>query len=289
MVLVTLLSVALVAAMIPFVANTQNWRQKYETEHSALQLAEHSAQTKQQLLDWARSNRMTELEEKTRQIQKLETQIEAITEDQIASDVENKKNLFEIDKLRTTESQMRASLKIQVQTISAQTIELKQRRDTMRDQAKQVMELEQRVGELHNDSEALIQQMRYYKEDIVRREEAMRNLEELLASIPHDIIQKYTARESGVVEIDPSHEIEGRVTQVRVIGNDTFVQVDVGLVDGVVERMRFVVQRGDQFVGTLVITAVEQRNSAGQMKLVDQEVTEGDIVSAGPSFSAATH
>jgi len=61
------------------------------------------------------------------------------------------------------------------------------------------------------------------------------------------------------------------------------------LVDGVVERMRFVVQRGDQFVGTLVITAVEQRNSAGQMKLVDQEVTEGDIVSAGPSFSAATH
>ena len=288
-VLVTLLSVALVAAMVPFVANTQNWRQKFDAERSARELAVHSAQAKQQLLDWARSNKLAEVEEKSRQIQKLEGQIEGLTSDQIASDVEIKKYHFEVDKLRLTESQMRASLKIQIETISAQAGELQNRRATMRDQAKQLVELEQRVGELHNDHDALTQRLRYYKEEIVAREHSMRKLEDSLTLIPQEIVDTYTTRGGVLGQIDPTHEIEGLVTEVRVVGNDTFVEVNVGQVDGVLQRMRFIVQRGDKYVGTLVVTAVEQRNAAGQMKLANHEVTKGDTVMAGPSFPAANH
>ena len=58
--------------------------------------------------------------------------------------------------------------------------------------------------------------------------------------------------------------------------------VNVGRNDGVMPQMRFYVQRGEQYVGTLIIKSVDDRNAAGMMSLLqpDQEVITGDAVKA---------
>ncbi|HEX7010561.1 MAG TPA: hypothetical protein VF184_11295, partial [Phycisphaeraceae bacterium] len=61
----------------------------------------------------------------------------------------------------------------------------------------------------------------------------------------------------------------------------TLVQVNVGRSDGVQENMKFMVHRGDQFVGNLVIEAVDADASAGRIVLAKDQIQPGDAILAG--------
>ncbi len=288
-VLVTLLSVALVAAMVPFVANTEDWRGKYNQERSAKLLAARLASNKQEALDSERSAKLDEIQGKSREIQQLKANIEDLVDLQSRSRAVIKKQEFDIASLEANESQSRASLKVQIETNSAMGKELTERRDRTREQSKQLLQLDRRVSELDNDNEALTRHLRFYSEQIVAMEQATRRLEDVLARIPEPVIEKYTGIKDRGNVIEARHDINGTVTDVRRVRDDTFVEVDVGRTSGVLPGMRFFVKRGELYVGTLVITNVEQRNAAGRMKLMADEVQieRGDEVTAGPALSAA--
>ena len=281
-VLVTLLSVALVSSMVPFVANTENWRQQYEAEKKARQVADFAARARQEELDQYRSNRQAELLALAQQIKQLERQIGDNQHQENTLRAQMKGKDLRIDSLTGSESQARADLRIQIATNSAQANELNHRRDEMRAQATKLVQLELRRNELANDNDVLKQQLRYYEEQIYALQQSKEKLEETLARFPKEIVDTYTGEKAGV-EFDPAHKIVGKVTAVRSMADDTFVEVDVGKNDEVLPGMRFYVRRGMQYVGTLVITTVYEREAAGLMKLATEiQVVAGDVVEAGP-------
>lgn len=281
-VLVALLSVAYVGAMIPFVANTTNWKQKYEEMESARALAREAGRAKQQQLDEMRSARQAELDELSGQINALKEEIREHQTRHAAQAVTLRDRGFEIDKLRASDESLKSTIDIQTRTTHAQSRELTDRREKMRMQAVRMVEMEHRNNELQNDNDALTQQLRFFREENVELANVRERLEAKIDLIPNDVASRYWDA-SAEIEVDPSHNIEGRITGVRTLAGETFVEVNTGRTDGVLPGMRFFVQRGEQFVGVLVVTTVEPRRAAGRMKLIKTDVAEGDRISAGPS------
>ncbi len=281
-VLVALLSVAYVGAMIPFVANTTNWKQKYDEAESAAALAMEAARAKQQQLDEMRSARQAELDTLSGQINGLKEEIREHQSRHAAQAVNLRDRGFEIDKLRAAEESLRATIDIQASTTNAQSTELTDRRERMRIQAVRMVELEQRNNELQNDNDALTQQLRFFREENVELARVRERLEAKIDLIPSDVATRFWD-DQAAIEVDPTHNIEGRVTGVRTLAGETFVEVNTGRSDGVLPGMRFFIQRGEQFVGVMVVTTVEPRRAAGRMKLIKTDVAEGDRISAGPS------
>ena len=79
----------------------------------------------------------------------------------------------------------------------------------------------------------------------------------------------------------PETPIRGQVTRVEQIDDETFVEVNVGTNDGVATNMKFLVHRGSQFLGSLVITNVDVQSSAGRMQLLQGQVAIGDAILTG--------
>lgn len=281
-VLVALLSVAYVGAMIPFVANTTNWKQKYDEKALAEALAGELAQLRQQQLDENRNAQQGELDELLGQINALKEEIREHQTRHAAQAVTLRDRGFEIDKLRASEESLKSTIDIQTRTTNAQSKELTDRREKMRVQAVRMVEMEHRNNELQNDNDALTQQLRFFREENVELANVRERLEAKIDLIPNDVASRYWDA-SAEIEVDPSHNIEGRITGVRTLAGETFVEVNTGRTDGVLPGMRFFVQRGEQFVGVLVVTTVEPRRAAGRMKLIKTDVAEGDRISAGPS------
>lgn len=281
-VLVALLSVAYVGAMIPFVANTTNWKQKYDEKELAEALAGELAQLRQQQLDENRNAQQGELDELLGQINALKEEIREHQTRHAAQAVTLRDRGFEIDKLRASEESLKSTIDIQTRTTNAQSKELTDRREKMRVQAVRMVEMEHRNNELQNDNDALTQQLRFFREENVELANVRERLEAKIDLIPNDVASRYWDA-SAEIEVDPSHNIEGRITGVRTLAGETFVEVNTGRTDGVLPGMRFFVQRGEQFVGVLVVTTVEPRRAAGRMKLIKTDVAEGDRISAGPS------
>jgi hypothetical protein len=70
---------------------------------------------------------------------------------------------------------------------------------------------------------------------------------------------------------------------VQKVEDTTFVQINVGSADGVAKNMKFLVHRGNQLLGTLVITNVDTKASAGKLQVVGPGmlVAQGDAVLTG--------
>jgi len=68
--------------------------------------------------------------------------------------------------------------------------------------------------------------------------------------------------------------VRGRVTEVK----GDLVTISVGRADGVSKGMKFVIQRGDEYIGDLVINAVDPNQSAGRLTIAPRTPSLGDIV-----------
>ena len=66
---------------------------------------------------------------------------------------------------------------------------------------------------------------------------------------------------------EPATPIQGKVSRVAKVEGDTFVEINVGKNDGVQPNMRFLIHRGDQYLGSLVISYVDSNASSGRMSL----------------------
>ncbi len=283
-VLVTFLSVALVAATVPFVATTERFRDLYDREHSARQIAQVTAEARQTQLNEERSERQAEFDRLSSKIKDLERQAGSLMATQTGLRAEMMEKRLEIEKLRAQESQLTAANRNLTATALAQATELSEHRSQMREHAERVVGLDLRVAELDNDNQFLRQRLKFYQEQVVSLQEGKKGLHDTLRQIPRSVMEEFVDAEEGANVVDPPHDIEGQVTEVRKTANETWVEVNVGRNDGVSEQMRFFVQRGEQYVGTLIITIVQDRNAAGRMNLVNQghEVIVGDIASAHP-------
>jgi chromosome segregation ATPase len=287
-VLVTILSVAQMAMIGPFIQNTENFR-------SQLELARQEKNTAEQNRALLEGEKLAVFRNQTQMVRDLRN--------------ETAQNLEKIGQLTGEKGRLEAEIergKSAVQEavangarstiVSEQLVamnnslksELDGRRTEMVKQQTRLIELGEANTTLSSKLETFERQVRRFSEQMAMLEDDNRKLEEILRKIPADEITRAkggttddTAKASEPFE--GSVRINGLVTDVRKIDATTFVEVNLGKQDGLAENMKFLVHRGDQFIGTLVITNVDLKSAAGRMRILQGDVNKGDAVFTGPT------
>lgn len=285
-VLVTFLSVVLVALIVPFVNNTEDFKQRIKDLQGELKGAQLSAQMRQ--VDQERaSSKVSE------QLSRLESESAASL--QQINELSSK--LVRAENALTVKDKDNESFKLQIGVLSATAKqyaditgslqkELKDRRSETLDLQTRLIELSRRNNDLEEQSNTLARNVRASQEQMASLEEEVRKYSQLIARLPSEQRAALTgggeqAAVQGTAPVVPSHQIRGAVTQVEKRQDDTFVQINVGTRDGVEPNMKFWVHRGDSFVGTLVVTKVDANAAAGRMQLLQGAVASGDLVLTG--------
>jgi len=291
-VLVTFLSIMLVALIVPFVAKTEDFRAKLQTAESAKSRAEAAARNRESeisQLQSGESERFTALQAKIRSLTETITNLTQSMADQKGrvQDLEADKSKRDADFSRLTAANEQFG-----QINKTLQDELADRRKETVDDKTRIIETVDRNNELESQLESLTRSVRQFQEKATELEGEKDRLEKMLAKLPPSTLQALRegdqAMQDGNAVVTPSHPISGQVTKIQVLGTDTWVQVNVGRNDGVEQNMKFMVHRGGQFLGSTMIMKVDTDESAGRMVLTipGAEVTVGDAVLTGDVSAA---
>ena len=277
-VLVAILSVVLVAVMVTFVANQEHWKQQYEGERSKRLVADTMARRAQHEQDAGQdqeNQRISQLgNERNALIDKLMVQEEDLAT--ARAEVVTLKS----DKIRLEGSLARSGIGTQIlaETNKQQRGDLGKTRDVLTKAKTDLIQTTDLLNQKMTRIEILEQELRYNQE---RLTELIEENTELASRVQTAGLG--SAQESDAVLVSPIR-IEGGVTRVEQVEDATYVQLDVGSVDGVAQGMEFMVHHDVQFKGMLVIDLVDDRSSSGKMTLVQGPITAGDQVVAGANY-----
>jgi hypothetical protein len=281
-VLVTVLSVFLVALVVPYVAQTEDYELQKRGLESELARAKTSAEVAQQEKS-AIQDRESEMT--TRHSQ----QIEQLTQDRIrlqterddakaASTQQNRK----LAQLEAELSRLSAAAVQDANLLTVTTADLKLTRQTLVDAQTKLVQLGDRNNELESQRDSLNRQVRRLGEKMVSLEQDNVELRGILAKVPTQYREEISTGQAAQPAFPASTAIAGTITDVQSAAGTQLVQVDVGSKDGVEANMKFLVHRGDQYVGTFVVDRVEAAVAAGRMVLSKGDVRSGDEIYTGP-------
>lgn len=278
-VLVTLLSVLLVALIVPFVANTQNYKQLANDTAAQLAVAERLAQIKQEEINQAlgeMNETVTKLRDAERNYQARITELVTTLADAQADvqqeRAENLKVASDVSRLSASHEQF-GLIMTQMQS------ELTERRERMLAQQTRVIVLTDESNELQSRIATLTRELRRMKERMATLEEENIDLTQTLERVDPQLQSSEQMSDARVFE--PASRITGKVTQVQEHSGDTFVQMNVGTNDGVASGMKFYISRQNAFIGTAVVTAADAQMSAARIKLRQGNVLVDDTVETG--------
>jgi predicted nuclease with TOPRIM domain len=279
-VLVTFLSIFLVALIVPFVAKTENYRAQVEHQKLLTESAKAAADEKQSeitRLEAGESERFINLQGEKR---RLTDQITTLTEQVATANAQTRK--LETDSAKRDADMRALTAAAEQYGVITQTLqdELQQRRsDSVRSQTR-IIELDDRNNELESQLASLERRVRQFTERNTELESELQTLEQGVAQLPDAQKQMVFGRAQDT-EAQPfvaSQPIQGLVTHVEPLLDDVYVQLDVGRNDGVQENMKFMVHRGGQFIGNAIVVRVETDESAAKLRNVQggMQVTVGD-------------
>ncbi len=281
-VLVTILSVVLVALVVPFVMNTETYEQKWR-EQAALaslneqymQLREAAVAAKVQAANAENGALQGQINDLTAQVNTLSTELQS-TEAALA-DARNKTadvqgQLARLSNALEQAAQVNATLQEEIKQRRDQTLALQQRNIQLNDKNQQ----------LSTQLQNMTQQVRLFKEQIAELEDRNRELQNKIETgLAGGQAQPGEAGVEFVQGTPAQIPIQGRVTSVQPIGDETFVEINVGANDEVREGMEFMIHSGDQFLGNAVITKVDVNSSAGRVTLKTGDIAAGVEATSG--------
>lgn len=277
-VLVTVLSVGLVAMIVPFVYKTEKYQEKYNQEYQRRIQAEDSAALNSQALqglNFANSEQARILREENTKLKTDVTRLQgdrANLESQLALERGNS------TAVQAQLSRLSAAMSQQTDLNKILQAEVAERRTEGEKNKVALTELTGRNNELQTQNSVLERIVKRTAEELAALEQANSQLTQKLAEVPVEYRDRSSPK---ALPVEASTRIEGQVTQTRKIDTDTFVMVNVGKKDGVSENMKFFVHRGDKFLGTLIITNVDQKAASGRMVSLVQDIQSGDAVLSG--------
>lgn len=280
-VLVTVLSVVLVALIVPFVANTENYKQRLDDAQNARAAAENLAQMRQQELNDAQDKESQEVTLLKAQANNLVTQMQLLSQQLAESEAKAQSESRKLAQYEADWSRLTAANQQHAQITKDLQQELKERREKMVDQQTRMIQLADRNNELESQLGALTRQVRRVHEKLTHLQEQNADLERKLAQLPPQWQARILSEDTAAAPFVPETPIRGQITRVEQIDDETFVEVNVGTNDGVATNMKFLVHRGSQFLGSLVITNVDVQSSAGRMQLLQGQVAIGDAILTG--------
>ncbi len=240
-VVVAVLSVVLVALVVPFVARTEDYRdllKNSKAENDVLNATARNAQAaladEIKSVDKISKDSQVMKEQMDATIQDLHQKL-AATESKLEEEqAKEERNSADLAGLASAETQ-------HAEITKALQAELTQRRDEVLREQKSRVDLAAANDRLESDLEAAKRQLSRFQEQITLLDEKNADLEGELAKIPSDVLQKVTSTETGdnTVAYESPVPIKGQVTRVQKVDDSTFVQVNVGSADGVAKNMKF--------------------------------------------------
>ncbi len=281
-VLVTVLSVLLVALVVPYVAQTEDYESQIRALEGKVASADLSARVAEQKNSAAQER---ELEIKSRHSQQIEDltkariRLQTERDDAKAAATQGNRALAQF---KAELSRLSAAAVQDANLLTVTTADLKLTRQTLVDAQTKLVQLGDRNNELESQRDSLNRQVRRLGEKMVSLEQDNVELRGLLAKVPEQYRQEISTGETAQVPSPASYPIAGTITDVQLAAGTQLVQIDVGSKDGVETNMKFLVHRNDQYVGTFVVDRVESAIAAGRMVLSKGEVRSGDQIYTGP-------
>ena len=287
-VLVTFLSVLLVALVVPFVAKTEDFRKQYENQRTLTLKANAAARTLQSRinsLDEARGERRATW---TATERKLKAEITTSENDLAEAATEVNQLKSELAQREVNMGRLTAAAEQAALLLTSQSEEVEEYRTRFAAAEKRAVELDDRINDLNSQLDSFSRQVQRLKEESYERTAELAKMQKLWDQVPKAtrlaVAGTGSVEEGGTEPYVPREAIHGRITKVQQFGDDKYVELDIGSVDGVAMNMKFWVHRGGQFVGTVVIMTVDANAAAGRLQITAEgvgEIVAGDTVLTG--------
>jgi len=288
-VLVTIVSVAVMALVVAFSANVENYKAKWTTEKDLRVAAEGNAEQWQEefsrMLDYRREMELQHAEamaDLERQNTALKNELTTAQEQIQTLGVEKSTLVAQNSRLTALNAQLTAMKE------GADT-DLTKLRQTTTDQARQIVELTDRNAELSAEKNAQEAIARRLAERNTILEEEIHTKEVLLSKVPQDVMSEVLGQQTKIPDapkwMDPP--VYGKVVRVNEKGGEIYLELNVGTNEGVQENTLFMISRGETYLGDLVIESVDVNAAAGRIRNPAQAakgggIKVGDDASSGP-------
>ncbi len=281
-VLVMLMSVLLVGLVVPFVVNVDTFKSRWVAAMAEAETAKANYKTREADIAATIQGYTSGLEQKEAEIARLQQMIsdkdKSLASGQaevIALQNANTDVRAQLDKLTSAEK-LHAEINKMLQE------EIKTRRDESLTLVQRNVELTEKLNEETTESEAMQRQVRLFKEQIADLER--QNQELASAGGAPTAAPGQAAPTSDLTKgFSPEFPIRGMVADVQTIGDEVFIAINVGSNDGVKEGMKFMIHKGDEYLGDAIIMQVDLNSAAGRVTLQRGTITanEAEVLAGG--------
>ena len=280
-VLVTILSVMLVAVVVTFVANQENLKAETDALKTRVQIARKAAASSQYELSTLQQQNDVQIANLRNKAANLQDEVNASMSEVAGLNSNLIKAGGDNERLQVQQEAHTAQISTLASLTDRMENELRNLRQSLLTTQSTEIEGSQQLMAAKTKVQALEREVRRLKEEVTALNVTALENAKLLRRA--GITRKDVPASVGVHESDiPIH---GSITAVAEAAGDVYAGVNVGRNDGVNEKMKFMVFRGDaQLVGTLVVDVVDERSASGVVTLLvnpDDQVMKGDRVLSG--------
>ena len=281
-VLVTVLSVLLATLVVAFVANVEDLRGQLTETRTALAAATAKAATKQAEITSVMAGLSQQIKDLESAKTNLTSEINSLRATLVQRQAELESERASSAQIKADISRLTAANQQHAETGRALQAELAYLRKVDVEQKTKLIQMADRNNELEGQLDTLTRQVRRFRERTVAMQERLAALEQKIRELPPEWQVVFRRPEAEAAEPFVSDIlIPGHITQVNRSGEETLVEINVGSNDHVAPNMKFVVYRGNQFLASLIVTAVDADASAGRLEVVQGDVRVGDQVQTG--------
>lgn len=278
-VLLTISSIFLCGIVVTYVANADNYRQKYDTQRKSRDALEQEKTSLTNQLN-EKIQQKDELEQTlNNQAAALKTQVSDLqaklnnTEREKAELVDKTNNFASVTKAFTeTAEKQTQSLNDaleEVKKLKAEQIKLGKELDEV---STSLTEKTAIIGTLETDKRRLIEE----RADLQTRMDKLLQPSGKVAGTSEPVTQEKGPAAASRPTGEPI-ALKGLVTGIDT--KNSLATISMGSADGVKEGMKFHVTRGDQYICDILITDVDMDKAVGVLELVQQKPKVGDKVS----------
>ena len=284
-VVVTVLSVLLVALIVPFVAKTQDFQGQLKDQQASRIVAEQTTRALQNEIAAIQSQDSQRVVALNAEMAGMTSTNNDLMNQLATSRRDASSGQAELKQLKADLARLTASSELSVSLLAANNDELNNSRDELVSTQTKLVEMFDKNNELEAQLQSYDRQVKRLRENAQAMAERMAEVEGLIAQVEARdpaMIAGLTGREGqSSARPIPSSPLAGKIDLVDKRGDQMFVQIDLGKSDGVEQNMEFMVHRGDTYLGTLVVQTVDASKSAGIMEISLDDVAQDDQVFAG--------
>lgn len=268
--LVTILSIILVALVVPFVARTDDLNSTIKGLQTQVSVAGAAAAKAEQDKATLQAQLSNDDKSNLKEMENLRSERERLTQTVNTLESQVKESSTQSTKLGTT-------ITIMQQTQDQLTNLLQNRTEALTESQSGNVELKKQGAQLSQANDDLDAQVNGLSRTVRLLNEKVVDLQEQLAG---------TGGSGGggteVTSIPSGQEIRGSITGIQSVDDITLIQLNVGANDSVSPNTRFVIFRnGDQFVGTATIKSVDETVSVAKVDSAKGAIRVGDNAMSG--------